>query len=123
MMIFLEKYNFNAYNTEYKKKIPKMRFVLFLDIFRMKIYNSGMKYSELTVHTSSEASELVADVMWGYTSYGVAVSDVKDVIALQNDKTVFWDYIDDGVLKDGGDVLVKCFLDLDGAERAIPQIM
>ena len=29
-----------------------------------KIYNTGMKYTELTVHTTSEASELVADVMW-----------------------------------------------------------
>ena len=89
----------------------------------MKIYNSGMKYLELTVHTSSEASELVADVMWDYTAYGVAVSDVKDVIALQSDKSVYWDYIDDNVLKDGGDVLVKCFLELEGAKGVISQIM
>lgn len=94
-----------------------------LDFSCAKNYNSVMKYLELTVHTSSEASELVADVMWEYTSYGVAVSDVKDVIALQNDKSVFWDYIDDGVLQDGGDVLVKCFLDLAGAEATVRAIM
>ena len=54
-----------------------------------------MKYIELTVHTSTEASELVADVMWEYTAYGVAIIEVADVIALQNEKAVFWDYIDD----------------------------
>ena len=49
------------------------------------------------LHTTTEASELVADVMWEHTPHGVAVSDVADVIALQRDSTVFWDYIDDEV--------------------------
>ena len=54
----------------------------FLDKCFPKIYNTGMKYIELTVHTTSEASELVADVMWQYTEGGVAVSDSRDVVAL-----------------------------------------
>ena len=55
-----------------------------------------MKFIELTVHTTSEASELVADVMWQYTEGGVAVSDAKDVVALiKGDTGVYWDYIDD----------------------------
>lgn len=82
-----------------------------------------MKYIELTVHTSTEASELVADVMWEYTAYGVAISDVADVIALQNDKAVFWDYIDDEVTRGGNDVLVKCFLETADADTAIASIM
>ena len=70
-----------------------------------------MKYTELTVHTTSEASELVADVMWQYTEGGVAVSDVKDVIALvKGESGVFWDYMDDELCAPQGDVLVKCFL-------------
>lgn len=79
-----------------------------------------MKYIELTVHTTTEASELVSDVMWNYSAYGVAVSDIADVIALQRD-VVFWDYMDESVLEQKGDVLVKCFLDLDneGAASAI----
>lgn len=81
-----------------------------------------MKYIQLTVHTTSEASELVADVMWEHTAYGVAISDIQDVIALQSDKRVFWDYIDDNVLT-GGDVLVKCFLDCEGADGAVAGIM
>ena len=55
-----------------------------------------MEYVELTVHTTSEASELVADVMWQFTEGGVAVSDAKDVAALIRGETgVYWDYIDD----------------------------
>ena len=47
-----------------------------------------MEFTELTVHTSTEGSELVADIMWRYTTHGVAISDVKDVIALQNDRVM-----------------------------------
>ena len=36
-----------------------------------------MKFAEITVFTSSEAQELVADIMWNYTNYGVAKSDVR----------------------------------------------
>ena len=82
-----------------------------------------MKFIELTVHTSTEGSELIADVMWRYTNYGVAISDVKDVIALQNDKVMYWDYMDDQLTADkSGDVLVKAFIALDEAETVLPQI-
>lgn len=80
-----------------------------------------MKFTELTIHTTSEASELVADVLWRYTNYGVAISDVKDVIALQQNKAMYWDYIDEN-LTVGGDVLVKAFIALDETEKVIPQI-
>lgn len=45
-----------------------------------------MKFTELTVSTTTEAQELVADIMWRYTNYGVAISDVKDVVELVNDR-------------------------------------
>lgn len=77
-----------------------------------------MKFTELTIHTSSEASELVADVLWRYTNYGVAISDVKDVIALQRNKAMYWDYIDEN-LTIGGDVLVKAFIALDEAAETV----
>ncbi len=80
-----------------------------------------MKFTELTIHTSSEASELVADVLWRYTNYGVAISDVKDVIALQRNKAMYWDYIDEN-LTIGGDVLVKAFIALDEAAETVPEI-
>jgi len=81
-----------------------------------------MKFTELTVHTTTEGSELVADIMWRYTNYGVAISDVKDVIALQSNRVMYWDYIDDALTKDRGDVLVKAFIPLDETKKILPLI-
>ncbi|MGN0824662.1 MAG: 50S ribosomal protein L11 methyltransferase [Candidatus Coproplasma sp.] len=82
-----------------------------------------MKFIELTVHTTSEGSELIADIMWRYTSYGVAISDVKDVIALQRDKSSYWDYMDEELIaENSGDVMVKAFIAVTDAEAVLPQI-
>lgn len=80
-----------------------------------------MKFIELTIHTSTEGSELIADIMWRYTNYGVAISDVKDVIALQQNKAMYWDYMDESLLS-GGDVLVKAFIPCDEIEKTMPLI-
>ena len=82
-----------------------------------------MKFTELTVHTSTEGSELVADIMWRYTTHGVAISDVKDVIALQQNKVMYWDYMDESLTADkSGDVLVKAFVAEDVAPSTLPRI-
>lgn len=81
-----------------------------------------MKFTELTIHTTSEGSELVADVLWRYTNYGVAISDVKDVIDLQRNKAMYWDYIDDSLTKDGREALVKAFVALNETENVVPLI-
>lgn len=36
-----------------------------------------MKYTEITVHTTTLGSELVSDIFWQFTEDGVAISDVK----------------------------------------------
>ena len=83
-----------------------------------------MKFIELTIHTTTEASELVADVMWEETPHGVAVCDKNDIIALQKDSTVFWDYLDENLSTPAQtDVLVKCFLEPKLANAAIRRIM
>lgn len=81
-----------------------------------------MKFIEFTVRTTSEGSEAVADVLWRYTVYGVAISDVKDVIALQKNKSKYWDYIDDGLKNAPADVLVKSFIPVGDAESTLPKI-
>lgn len=81
-----------------------------------------MKFIELTVHTTGEGSELVADVLWDHTNYGVTVCDVNDVIALQRDKRTFWDYIDEELTAQPSDVLVKCYLPVDIADAEISKI-
>lgn len=81
-----------------------------------------MKFTEFTIHTTTEGSELVADVLWRYTTYGVAISDVKDVIALQQDKAMYWDYIDENLISEREEVLVKCFIPLDETKKVVPLI-
>lgn len=88
-----------------------------------------MKYVELTIHTTTEASEIISDIMWGYTDYGVTICDRNDIIALQTAKeTTFWDYMDDE-LTDAvnadkpSDVLVKCYIAEDIAENTIGEIL
>lgn len=83
-----------------------------------------MKFIELTVHTTTEGSELVSDIFWNYTDYGVTICDVNDIVALQNDKRTFWDYMDDDLTAvQDSDVLVKCFLPADIADENIRSIV
>ncbi len=81
-----------------------------------------MKFCELTIHTTSDGSELVADVLWRYTTYGVAISDVKDVIALQRNKALYWDYMDESLTQDNGEALVKSFIPVDETQVILPKI-
>ncbi len=84
-----------------------------------------MKYIELTVHTTTEASEILSDIMWNYTEYGVTICDRADIIALQTAKeSTFWDYMDDDLTADKpSDVLVKCYVAEDVAGEVIPSIL
>ncbi|MBQ8295873.1 MAG: 50S ribosomal protein L11 methyltransferase [Clostridia bacterium] len=88
-----------------------------------------MKYIELTIHTTTEASEIISDIMWNYTDYGVTICDRADIIALQTAKeSTFWDYMDEeleeGLLSDKpSDVLVKCYVAEDIAAETIANIL
>ena len=79
----------------------------------------------MTVHTTPEASEIIADIMWNYTNYGVSICDVNDIIALQKSKdTMYWDYMDDDLTAaQPKDVLVKCYIAEDIAEKTVGEIM
>ena len=84
-----------------------------------------MKYTELTIHTTTEASEIIADIMWNYTDFGVTICDKQDIIALQQNKdTQYWDYMDDDLTADKPcDVLVKCYVADDVAKDVIRSIL
>ncbi|MCD8286671.1 MAG: 50S ribosomal protein L11 methyltransferase [Clostridia bacterium] len=83
-----------------------------------------MKFTEVTIHTTTEGSELVADILWRYTVYGVAISDVADVIALQQNKAMYWDYMDESLTDPAvnKEVLVKSFIALEETDTVLPQI-
>ena len=84
-----------------------------------------MKYIELTVHTTTEASEIVSDIMWNYTDYGVTICDRNDINALQNAKdSTYWDYMDEELTENRpSDVLVKCYVAEDVADGVISSIL
>lgn len=84
-----------------------------------------MKYIELTIHTTTEASEIISDIMWAYTDYGVTICDRADIIALQTAKeTTYWDYMDDELTQEkNSDVLVKCYVAEDIATETIRSIL
>lgn len=77
------------------------------------------EFSEITVHTTTAASELVADAMWNYTDFGVNICDVNDIVTLQKNKDgIFWDYMDDSLrINERADVLVKCYVALDKTDE------
>ena len=84
-----------------------------------------MKYVELTIHTTTEASEIISDIMWNYTDYGVTICDRADIIALQTAKeSTYWDYMDDELTQDKpSDVLVKCYVAEDIAAQTVSAIL
>ncbi len=84
-----------------------------------------MKYIELTLHTTTQASEIISDVMWNYTDFGVTICDRNDVIALQKSKdSTYWDYMDSELTAEkNSDVLVKCYIAQADAETVIPAIL
>lgn len=72
-----------------------------------------MIWKEITVYTTSEASDLVADIFFSEGGNGVCIYDKKDILDLFKSGTV-WDYVDDSVLDDGLNiVLVKGFVPVD----------
>lgn len=81
------------------------------------------EFSEITVHTTTAGSELIADAMWAYTDFGVSICDVNDLYTLQKGEGVYWDYVDDSLKMDErADVLVKCFVALDKTEEVRRQL-
>ena len=84
-----------------------------------------MKYIELTIRTTSEASELVSDKLWEFTNYGVSVCDNQDVIELIENRRDTYDYLEDDLTAKLNDnvTLVKCYLDLDGYEKVVIDVV
>ena len=60
-------------------------------------YNRGMDYAEITVYTTTDASELVADILAELGSEGVGIYDKNDFLQLCRSDVV-WDYVDESVL-------------------------
>ena len=108
-------------HIEKKKRLRKV----LAKISRVCYNGYIMKYIELTIHTTSEASEIIADIMWNYTDFGVTICDRNDIIALQTSKeTTYWDYMDDELTENReSDVLVKCYIEEASASETVASIL
>ena len=71
-----------------------------------------MKYYEITVDTTSEASELVADILTEAGSNGIGIYDPKDLLELSANG-VIWDYMDEHLINDDGKAQVKGYFPVD----------
>lgn len=80
-----------------------------------------MQYTEFTVHTTTEASELVADILTELGSEGAGIYDASDFAALLS-SDVIWDYVDEQALSNREDVLVKGYFPSDQAQNIAVQL-
>ncbi len=72
-----------------------------------------MKYLEITINTTSIGQELVADILWDYSAYGVAICDTNDILELISYRRETFDYIDEKLEHLKPSTLVKGYIDLD----------
>ncbi len=78
-------------------------------------YNKAMDFREITVFTTTQASELVADILSDLGSEGVGIYDKNDFLQLCKSDVV-WDYVDESVLAASEVVRVVGYFPEDGAD-------
>ncbi len=82
-----------------------------------------MKWYEITVNTTTEGTELIADAFFSLGCTGgvkiIDVNDVKDIIA--NNK--MWDYIDENLLNDSGIAKVSGYASVDEKDRLLAELV
>lgn len=72
-----------------------------------------MIYKEITIYTTTEAADLVADIFFSQGGSGVCIHDKNDLAELYK-TNVIWDYIDENIIsQNDGIVSVKGFVPSD----------
>ncbi len=77
-----------------------------------------MDWIEVTVKTTGEAVEAVAEILRSCGAGGVAIDDPGDII-LKDDQSAVWDYIDQSLLKEDSSIYVKAYFPEDRKADAI----
>lgn len=68
-----------------------------------------MKWIEVTIRTTTEAVEAVANVLYDAGVSGVAIEDPNDIVFVNNDEKT-WDYVDEALIDFEQGALVKGYL-------------
>ena len=69
-----------------------------------------MKFNEVTIHTTTAGSEVVSGVLFNEGISCFSVEDPKDLLEMLENKTVPVDYVEEGLIREDGDVLVRVYL-------------
>ncbi len=69
-----------------------------------------MKFNEITIHTTTAGSEVVSGVLFNEGISCFSVDDPRDLAELLENKYVPVDYVEEGLLREDGDVLVRVYL-------------
>ena len=69
-----------------------------------------MKFNEITIHTTTAGSEVISGVLFNEGITCFSVDDPRDLAELLENKYVPFDYVEDGLLREDGDVLVRVYL-------------
>ena len=80
-----------------------------------------MKYYELTIDTSSDTSELVAEILTELGSNGIGIYDNRDLLGLA-DSGVVWDYMEEHLIKDDGKAQVKGYFEVDNIQEVLSEL-
>lgn len=82
-----------------------------------------MKYIELMIYTTTEASDAVSNMLYDLGAAGVVIEDPNDFRLLNNDEKS-WDYVEDEMIESmGEDTKVKgYFSELDYKDKIINEI-
>lgn len=83
--------------------------------------NYMSKFIELTVTTTHDGAELVADILSDYTELGVSIFDVQDAIDLEKNGK-FWDYADETIYSADKTVFCKACYEKRKAKKTISEI-
>lgn len=79
-------------------------------------------FLEITVSTTHEGSELVADILGEYTELGVSVKDIEDVIDLEKNGK-YWDYADNSIYSTDKTVFVTASYEIENGNEIIKEII
>ena len=78
-------------------------------------------YIEISVETTHAGAELVADLLSEFADGGISVSDIQDVIDLEN-AGKSWDYADEKIYSESKTVIVKGYVKISEKEQALTEI-
>lgn len=76
---------------------------------------------QITIYTTHEASELVADILYTITDQGVNIYDKQDLIDLIS-KDDFWDYVDEEAFNMTDFVQVKGYVTIKDCEAKLQEL-